>query len=66
MSRCLVGAVTFISLCMQNVRGWGMSRNLKSGGTTANIDAAARGVCALQSSSSFNQILYIYITEAKL
>ena len=35
MSRCCVGAVTSISLCMQIVRGWGMSRDLKSGGTTA-------------------------------
>ena len=34
MSRCLVGAITAISLCMQIVRGWGMSRDLESGGTT--------------------------------
>ena len=34
MSRCLVGAITAISLCMQIVRGWDMSRDLKSGGTT--------------------------------
>ena len=29
MSRCLVGAITAISLCMQIVRGWGMSRDLR-------------------------------------